>query len=274
MLGRSLRFGHPQSLEFCSFICLSSGSCLGQLHLFQPFTKNPGDSTKLPNTLCRPAALKLLADTFILATFPYYSFLFALHSRPSMYLPVRQDTTAQEQNPFRLYHYDPTIAGAVVMLLLFLGTTILHFWQLFRARCWFVLPLAIGGICKRFSDLPPRSGGTHRRRLADKHIFIGTTVEFMGYAARCKSGSESPDWTLGPYIIQAILLLAAPSLFAATIYMQLGRVIMLLHGESRALIRKQWLTKIFVTGDVLSFVLQGGGTGPDSRLGQGQGDSC
>ncbi|KAK0721773.1 RTA1 like protein-domain-containing protein [Lasiosphaeria miniovina] len=149
-----------------------------------------------------------------------------------MYLLARQDTAAQEQNPFKLYHYDPTIAGAVVMLLLFLGTTILHFWQLVRARCWFILPLAIGGI-----------------------------LEFIGYAARCKSGFESPDWTLGPYIIQAILLLVAPSLFAATIYMQLGRIIVLLHGESRALIRKQWLTKIFVTGDVLSFVLQGGGGG-------------
>jgi hypothetical protein len=82
----------------------------------------------------------------------------------------------------------------------------------------------------------------------------------MGYGARAKSGAESPNWTLGPYIIQAILLLVAPALFAATIYMQLGRIIMLLQGESRAPIRKKWLTKIFVTGDVLSFVLQGGGT--------------
>ncbi|KAH6840591.1 RTA1 protein [Chaetomium sp. MPI-CAGE-AT-0009] len=149
-----------------------------------------------------------------------------------MDLAIRQNAVAQDQNPFKLYHYDPTKAGAVIMLLLFLGTTALHFWQLFRSRCWFILPLAIGGI-----------------------------FEIMGYGARCKSGSETPDWTLGPYIIQAILLLVAPSLFAATIYMQLGRIIMLVNGESRALIRKKWLTKIFVTGDVLSFVLQGGGGG-------------
>jgi len=83
----------------------------------------------------------------------------------------------------------------------------------------------------------------------------------MGYAARAKSGSESPDWTLGPYIIQSLLLLVAPALFAATIYMQLGRIIILVQGESRALVRKKWLTKIFVTGDVLSFMLQGGGMG-------------
>jgi hypothetical protein len=65
-----------------------------------------------------------------------------------MYLVVREDTPPQEQKPFSLYHYDPTIGGAVVTLLLFLATTMWHFWQLFRARCWFILPLAFGGICK------------------------------------------------------------------------------------------------------------------------------
>ena len=181
-----------------------------------------------------------------------------------MDLTVRQNATTQEQNPFKLYHYDPTKAGAVIMLLLFLGTTALHFWQLFRARCWFILPLAIGGICKAFSD-PLAPQGTPET-MANEHML--SAVEIMGYGARCKSGSESPDWTLGPYIIQAIVLLVAPSLFAATIYMQLGRIIMLVHGESRALIRKKWLTKIFVTGDVLSFVLQGGGMGFAAMQGQ------
>jgi hypothetical protein len=81
----------------------------------------------------------------------------------------------------------------------------------------------------------------------------------IGYAARYVSGKESPDWTLTPYIIQAILLLVAPALFAATIYMELGRVITLIDGEGHALITRKWMTKIFVVGDVLSFFLQGGG---------------
>lgn len=84
-------------------------------------------------------------------------------------------------------------------------------------------------------------------------------MEIIGYAGRAKSGNESPDWTLGPYIIQAILLLVAPALFAATIYMELGRIITVVDGESRVMIRKEWMTKLFVTGDVLSFFLQGGG---------------
>jgi hypothetical protein len=167
-------------------------------------------------------------------------------------LAIRQDPAAQPANPFKLYHYDPSIAGAVVVLLLFLATTALHFWQLFRARCWFMLPLAIGGICRKTPLLL-------RVPTKNKTTNPFVAVEFIGYAARAKSGAESPNWTLGPYIIQAILLLVAPALFAATIYMQLGRIILLLDGESRALIKKRWLTKIFVTGDILSFFLQAGG---------------
>lgn len=49
---------------------------------------------------------------------------------------------------FRLYHYDPTIAGAVIFVLLFSATTAIHFGQLLKSRCWFLLPLAIGGVCE------------------------------------------------------------------------------------------------------------------------------
>jgi hypothetical protein len=93
--------------------------------------------------------------------------------------------------------------------------------------------------------------------LTNKHVSIA--VEVIGYAGRAKSGGESPNWTLGPYIIQAILLLVAPALFAATIYMELGRIVIMVEGESRTTIPHRWLTKIFVIGDVLSFLFQGGG---------------
>jgi len=41
--------------------------------------------------------------------------------------------------------------------------------------------------------------------------------------------------------------------------MILGRIILVTHGETYSLIRKKWLTKIFVIGDVLSFVAQAAG---------------
>jgi hypothetical protein len=60
--------------------------------------------------------------------------------------------------------------------------------------------------------------------------------------------------------MQSLLILIAPALFAASIYIILGRIILLVDGERYALVRRKWLTKIFVAGDVLSFMLQGGGT--------------
>lgn len=74
------------------------------------------------------------------------------------------------------------------------------------------------------------------------------------------SSKQSPNWTLGPYIVQTLFLLLAPALLAASIYMLLGRIILVLQAETHALLKKKWLTKIFVTGDVLSFLLQGAGT--------------
>lgn len=35
-------------------------------------------------------------------------------------------------------------------------------------------------------------------------------VEVVGFIGRIISSRESPNWTLGPYIIQSILLLIAP----------------------------------------------------------------
>lgn len=62
-----------------------------------------------------------------------------------------------------------------------------------------------------------------------------------------------------PYVIQSLLLLLGPTLLAASIYMVLGRLIRLLDADNYSLIRPQWLTKVFVLGDVISFLAQSGG---------------
>lgn len=87
------------------------------------------------------------------------------------------------------------------------------------------------------------------------------TVEVIGYAARAKSADQHPNYTLMPYILQSLFLLLAPTLFAASIYMELGRILDLTEGSSRSIIGRKKLTKIFVLGDVLSFLAQSGGGG-------------
>lgn len=85
-------------------------------------------------------------------------------------------------------------------------------------------------------------------------------MECLGYVGRIQSSKQTPDWTLGPFIMQAILILVAPALVAASIYMILGRIIIAVDGEKFSLIKKRWLTKIFVTTDVISFLVLSGGT--------------
>jgi uncharacterized protein involved in response to NO len=61
------------------------------------------------------------------------------------------------------------------------------------------------------------------------------------------------------YAVQSLLILLAPTLYAASIYMVLGRIIAFLRGEHLNYIPIKWMTKVFVAGDVLSFILQAAG---------------
>ncbi|XP_014560824.1 hypothetical protein COCVIDRAFT_88395 [Bipolaris victoriae FI3] len=133
---------------------------------------------------------------------------------------------------FKLYRYNPSMAAAVIFTILFLLISGLHLYQMFRTRTWILIPFVIGGF-----------------------------FQFAGYIARTMSAAESPNWTVGAYSASTILLLVAPALYAASVYMMLGRIILVTDGEHRSIIPKRWLTKIFVVGDVISFLMQGAGGG-------------
>ncbi|KAJ5934302.1 hypothetical protein N7466_003849 [Penicillium verhagenii] len=133
---------------------------------------------------------------------------------------------------FTFYYYDPSAAAAAIFLVLFGLSTLLHYYQLLRTRTWFMIPFLIGGI-----------------------------LETIGYVGRLLSSRQSPNFTKGPYVIQSALLLIAPAFLAASIYMTLGRIIAMTDSEKCSVIKLRWLTKIFVTGDVLSFLMQASGAG-------------
>lgn len=84
-------------------------------------------------------------------------------------------------------------------------------------------------------------------------------VQVIGYCGRIWSHYDQQ--AIGGFVIQAILILVAPALYAASIYMILGRLIVSLNAEHLSLIAVRFLTKIFVSGDVVSFTLQAGGGG-------------
>ncbi|KAM5515617.1 RTA1 domain protein [Fusarium oxysporum f. sp. phaseoli] len=129
------------------------------------------------------------------------------------------------------YRYEPSTAAAVIFVVLFSITTIVHVIQLIKTKTWYMLAFCLGGIS-----------------------------EIAGYIGRAINSTEDPGcWTLGPYVVQSVLLLIAPALMAASIYMILSRVILLTEGEVHAVIRRRWLTKIFVVGDIISIELQSAG---------------
>jgi hypothetical protein len=130
---------------------------------------------------------------------------------------------------FVLYRYHPSLVAGVIFAILFIGTTSFHVYQAARKGSMFLIPLIIGGF-----------------------------FEIGGYIARALAHNNQTSLSI--YVVQVILLLVAPALFAASIYMVLGRLILVTQGESMAPIRAKWLTKIFVCGDVLSFLVQSAGT--------------
>ncbi|KAF2098651.1 putative RTA1 domain protein [Rhizodiscina lignyota] len=133
------------------------------------------------------------------------------------------------------YRYYPNKGAAVLFIVLFALATGFHVYKMFRTRTWFFIAFVIGGC-----------------------------FEWIGYIGRVINSTQSPNWTLGPYIIQSLLLLLAPALFAASMYMMLGRIILLVDGDSHSIIKRRFLTKIFVSGDVTCFLLQGAGGGIQS----------
>lgn len=131
-----------------------------------------------------------------------------------------------------LYLYNPSIAAACIFVAFFSFTLVAHTFLLYKQRTRHFIPFVIGIIC-----------------------------EILGYVARAISASETPNWKVVPYALQSLMLLIAPSLLAATIYGMLGRLIILAKGQEYSPIRPEILTKVFITSDVLSFLVQSGGGG-------------
>lgn len=146
----------------------------------------------------------------------------------------RQDDTTSSGDAawegFKLWYYTPSMAAAVIFIILFTLLTGYHTFLIARRRTWFCIPFVVGGL-----------------------------FEIVGYVGRAVAHNDTIS--IGPYIIQTLGLLLAPILFAASIYMILGRIMRVVEGQEYSIIRVNWLTKIFVAGDALCFCIQAAGGG-------------
>ncbi|RDW92942.1 RTA1 domain-containing protein [Aspergillus mulundensis] len=131
---------------------------------------------------------------------------------------------------YYLWHYVPSIAASVIFLLLFLAATLFHSWKAWKTRARFCIPFCIGGL-----------------------------FEVIGYGARASCTNNTAS--IMKYSIQSVFVLLGPVLFAASVYMVLARLMRSVGAEKYSLIKITRVTKTFVTGDVVSFLVQGGGAG-------------
>lgn len=81
----------------------------------------------------------------------------------------------------------------------------------------------------------------------------------VGYVFRYISAGDPA--ALGPYIGQSLFIILPPSLYAATIYMIYGRLVLFVNAAEASIIRPTLVTKVFVCGDVVAFFMQAGGGG-------------
>lgn len=168
-----------------------------------------------------------------------------LHLHPQL-LPPSLIMSSSDTTEYQLYHYEPSLPAGATFCALFLLSMFLHIYQTTLTRSRSTIPLIIGCLC-----------------------------EALGYIGRILNARETPasraDYSLGPYIMQALLLLIAPLLIAATVYMTLGYVVLATDGEKHAMIKERFLTKLFVIGDIFAFLVQSTGGGllakgePDSK---------
>ncbi|KAL4767149.1 RTA1 like protein-domain-containing protein [Aspergillus nidulans var. acristatus] len=131
---------------------------------------------------------------------------------------------------YKFYYYDPTLVGAIIALVLYGTSTLYHVLQLWKFKCYFFTTFIIGAI-----------------------------MMTMGYVFRAASSQDQT--ALGLYIAQSVCLLLPPSLYAATIYMIYGRIVLYAQSPELSIIAPGKVTKVFVIGDFFAFLFQASGGG-------------
>ncbi|CAG8221274.1 unnamed protein product [Penicillium salamii] len=159
------------------------------------------------------------------------------------------------------YDYSPSKVGAIIALLFYGASAGYHVFQLVKLKSYFFATFIIGAISELYSD------GTLPTRLAN----LFGKVMTLGYIFRAVSAGDQT--ALGPYIAQNVCILLPPSLYAATIYMIYGRIVIYAKEQALSIVSPLKVTKIFVIGDVLAFLTQATGGGmmaiaSMSRMGQ------
>ncbi|CZR51362.1 uncharacterized protein PAC_01237 [Phialocephala subalpina] len=156
-------------------------------------------------------------------------------------------TNTPGEATFNLYGYEPAKTPAYAYLALFALVAAVHFIMMFPLRAAFFIPLIIG--CSGTISFHTNLLSSSKQSPSNKH-----QAEAGAYYLRVWSSEDTHK--ILPFVLSSLLILAAPPLLAATIYMTFGRLIRCLHGEACSLLSPKWQTTIFVLGDLFCLCSQ------------------
>ncbi|KAL4733081.1 RTA1 like protein-domain-containing protein [Aspergillus similis] len=128
------------------------------------------------------------------------------------------------------YPYNPSLPAGYAFMAIFAIATLVHFVLMIPYRAAYFIPFVLGGICETF-----------------------------GYHGRARSHNNRTG--IGPWAQQQMLLLCAPPLLSASIYMTLSRIMTALNAEEHSPIRPKRLTVLFVLNDIICLLTQLVGAG-------------
>lgn len=144
-----------------------------------------------------------------------------------------------------IYFYEPSTAGAIAFSVLYLIHIVYHFY----------LSIYIPHI---------------RKSVANKHkytipLFIAAVLSTFGFSVRIASvSSESGRASVGLFASSTCFVIVAPIFVCATLYLMVVHLIRLClpSGPEQTFlgISPRWLGRVFITSDVLSFLMQSAGS--------------
>ena len=151
------------------------------------------------------------------------------------------NTSSSISSSGSLYRYQASLALDIVGLMLFVLSTVVHSYQMWIFRSWWLVVLILGRI-----------------------------TEIIGYAARIYSWSD--DININAFLAQTVTLILAPSFFSGPLYVTFGQIIYIVEGQYSILAPK-WYTIIFVTADLISLTVQAVGAGQAAVVVRKKGDT-
>ncbi|KAF9004321.1 RTA1-domain-containing protein [Cyathus striatus] len=141
-----------------------------------------------------------------------------------------------------LYGYEPTKWASILLVALYIMTTIYHFRQVFQYKSWWL----IATVC------------------------LSGFLEVVGWGARAKS-SFDPNARM-PYIIQSSVTVLAPTPLIGANFIIMGRIIRRL-GPAYSRLSPKLYSTIFLSCDILALLIQGTGGGMAASASSGNGSA-